>query len=527
MADIDDEHIDECDSSDAHVVLPHPQFVRPLGSLMLAADGANLRDTSLGALVALPDELLLRVLGMGGAPALARCACASRGLRVLAYHDELWKQYLLENLPSSSWLRWDARGWRHAYLRHVGVSLPAASPSDDASSLFARGPRYYSDVLHAPWHCGTAAIPRRWSQHSNNSFSIPRVAASSLSVDEFARRFEQPGKPVILTGLTDSWPAAKSWSFDSLRARFGNGAGFHVGGHTMGLSDFFDYSMTNTDEQPLYLFDKHFRETSAAHGHALADDYTVPSYFAADRDLFASLPTAFRPDHAWLIAGGTRSGSGWHVDPNQTSAWNACICGTKKWILTPPGHPPPGVNASSDGASVVSPISLFEWFRVFYAYVDRMRREAQRSAPPAGPPTDTRSADLQTCGQALEATVTEGELLFVPAGWWHCCLNLEPAIAITGNYAPASSASSVLQYVRAGDRAGDLVSGLPDELRPLLADEFEAVCKQRCPEALVAPTLPASAEAADVTRPPPPEASAPATALVGREEVAEFRFSFG
>ena len=175
---------------------------------------------------------------------------------------------------------------------------------------------------YAPWQCGTAAIPSKWSRYE----SIERVDASTLTVEEFARRFEIASRPVILTGLIEQWPASTNWSFEQLRERFGNKCGFHVGGHTMGLSDFFDYCESTTDEQPLYLFDKRFGETSAAsdlkvsdgdggqsNGHVngvngdaaaaaaaagLAPEYTVPPYFAPDRDL-ASLQTTARS--SWLI----------------------------------------------------------------------------------------------------------------------------------------------------------------------------------------------------------------------------------
>jgi len=39
----------------------------------------------------------------------------------------------------------------------------------------------------------------------------------------------------------------------------------------------------------------------------------------------------------WLIVGPARSGSSFHVDPNCTSAWNAVVRGSKKWIMFPPG----------------------------------------------------------------------------------------------------------------------------------------------------------------------------------------------
>ena len=66
----------------------------------------------------------------------------------------------------------------------------------------------------------------------------------------------------------------------------------------------------------------------------------VPKYF--DEDLFSVLGDAGRPDHRWLIMGPPRSGSTFHKDPNATSAWNAVVTGSKKWILYPPNVLPPG-----------------------------------------------------------------------------------------------------------------------------------------------------------------------------------------
>jgi hypothetical protein len=460
-------------------ILPHPHRVRPLGSRLLDS-GVSLREVpgALGMLGNLSDELLVAILGLLSAAELAHCAGTSRAMRVLALFEDLWRARVLEEIPDNERLQYHPRGWHCTYLARQHRMRHDASREKGTPFLATIAPPelcYYSDVLFAPWQCGTASIPPRWSRHQ----SITRLSSAELSVADFASRFEAPGVPVILTGVVNSWPAFSKWSESQLRARFGDRAGFHVGGHTMDLDAFWDYCASNHDEQPLYLFDKRFGETSAqaVHGQGsdagdgsdggLAADYTVPVYFEEGRDLFASLAPPHRPDHRWLIAGGTRSGSSWHVDPNATSAWNACVSGRKKWILCPPGKPPPGVNASSDGITVTSPISLYEWFRVFYSSLAELRREAE-------------SGEVV----ALEATVEAGELLFVPAGWWHCCLNLEPSIAITQNYAPASSARRILRYFRSGGAEGLHVSGIPLSARATMADAFERVLEAHCPEAL-------------------------------------------
>ena len=42
--------------------------------------------------------------------------------------------------------------------------------------------------------------------------NIERVDASTLSYEEFVERYEKPLKPVILTGLTNDWPATSKWT---------------------------------------------------------------------------------------------------------------------------------------------------------------------------------------------------------------------------------------------------------------------------------------------------------------------------
>jgi hypothetical protein len=320
----------------------------------------------------------------------------------------------------------------------------------------------YSDALYWPWHCGTASLPAAWTSFQN----ILRVSADDISVAEFETLYERPGKPVIITGVVSRWPAFERWGLEALRARFGS-TPFHVGGHEMTLAAYLDYALSSVDEQPLYLFDKSFADRAPE----MAAEYNVPPLFAPERDLFAQLPAECRPDYRWLIIGGARSGSLWHVDPNASAAWNGLIRGRKKWLLCPPQAPPPGVRASADGTTITSPLSLYEWFRIFYpAFASRRFSDAHH--------------------RPREAVVEEGELLFVPRGWWHAALNLETSVAITQNYAPASSARHVMRFLASAD-ATELVSGVPAEMRASLHLHFRDVLRDRLPEVLDGPELPA------------------------------------
>ena len=131
------------------------------------------------------------------------------------------------------------------------------------------------------------------------------------------------------------------------------------------LENYHQYMTNNTDESPLYLFDKWFEEKTN-----MGKEYTVPLIFK--EDFFSVLGDA-RPDRKWMILGPERSGSSFHKDPNATSAWNAVVQGEKYWIMFPNDVTPPGVFVSEDMSEVTSPLSIAEWFEGFHSEARRVK----------------------------------------------------------------------------------------------------------------------------------------------------------
>ncbi|KAG9160403.1 hypothetical protein Leryth_008817 [Lithospermum erythrorhizon] len=361
--------------------------VQPLGNLYFSSNSHNSRNSGLGNMQILSDELVLEILGLLEGTLLGVLSSVSKSLYVFCNHEPLWRNLVLEMCKDGIFY---TKSWKNTYVR----GFKGDSFEGFRSGLKVRD--FYSDYLFQSWLCANMEMKSEWIERDNI------LRRKGISVEEFVLEFEEPNKPVLLEGCLDNWTAMQKWDREFLTELCG-GEKFAVGPVEMNLEDFFRYSDQAAEERPLYLFDPKFADKVPQ----LGLDYRVPEYF--DEDLFSVLGTE-RPDYRWIIIGPAGSGSSFHIDPNSTSAWNAVIKGSKKWVLFPPDIVPPGVHPSPDGSEVASPVSIMEWFMNFY------------------------DATKSFTKRPIECVCKAGEVIFVPSGWWHLVINLEDSIAITQNY---------------------------------------------------------------------------------------------
>lgn len=302
----------------------------------------------------------------------------------------------------------------------------------------------YSDILHRPFQCANLPIIPYASNipSRNRIFRLPHLSSSDFTRD-------WSSTPFILTEPVREWPIFKEWSITKLVEQYQETV-FRAEAVDWPLQNYVEYMRRNADESPLYLFDCHFAEKMGLTVDEIIDEkpaYQAPSTFKPD--LFAVLGS-LRPHHRWLIIGPKGSGSTFHADPNGTSAWNAVIRGSKYWIMFPPPAEGksvdiPGIHVSPDMSHITAPLSLSEYLLSFHAYARRMPG-------------------------CVEAVCQEGELLYVPAGWFHMVVNLEEGIAVTQNFVSEAGVVGVLEFMR--DRS-DQVSGFRKLQHAGEGQEFE------------------------------------------------------
>ncbi|CAR30549.1 KLTH0H12562p [Lachancea thermotolerans CBS 6340] len=425
---------------DAHTIAPiHPLGVKPSGNIYLHNNLKELdlsRKRQLGHLAALSEEILALALSFIDSPSdLVSLGHSSRVLYAYTYNEELWRKLYIDefmrleakggNVPNSSGYHpYGCRKWRGSWRKTL-LKL-------DEEALIQVNDLVFSDFLYRPYQCSkidyeylfkrVIAFEENSSalRHTlNPEFGVERIKEADLTLETFERSY--CSKPFILCGEGDEkrWPL---WDLEYLVGRFGD-INFRQEAVEWKLSYYANYSRNNNDESPLYLFD-----CSSEAIQTLKGEYMAPKIFTYDLfKAFEGQEINCRPDHRWLIVGKAGSGSTFHKDPNQTSAWNAGLTGKKLWMMLPPDVKPPGVSTDKEEEEVTSPVGVGEW--VLSGYYNDAVKLAQE-------------------GKCQIAVTFPGECIYVPSGWWHTVINLTDSVALTENFVPAPILSKVLLFFK-------------------------------------------------------------------------------
>jgi len=266
--------------------------------------------------------------------------------------------------------------------------------------------------------------------------TVPRLAR--VSVQEFARDYlAGEGAPAIVTDAMADWPA-RDWSFELFRQKYGSkiiqissAMVDNTESRWIRLDEYIDYiehpetsalSQMTSSDRPFYAYAyKPFSKNAE-----LRQAFRTP-YFLEDWYQLLEEPLLSILNPGWVLLGGKRTVSQLHQDFFSTHTWFAQVKGVKDFILFPPSDSP-------------------------YLY---------------GGAVNPHSPDLARFPLFERATghrcqVGPGEVLCLPADWWHHVVAVEESITLSFEFVNASNFNRFLTA---------LLRNLPDTVQRFLSLE--------------------------------------------------------
>jgi hypothetical protein len=236
---------------------------------------------------------------------------------------------------------------------------------------------------------------------------IERVPAAGLSYDDFLARYMRAGRPVVVTGVAADWPAMTSWTPENFKQRFGAKPVAIGYDRDMPFDQFIDQVLASSPETPgPYMFRSFLHEVLPE----LLPDVIPQNKFAFPRRHASPLmPEQWkRPDgYLKLLVGGVGSKFPvMHFDGENAHAAITQIYGDKEIVVYAPEDTP-------------------------YLYPKKFVPNHSMVGDPAL--QDHTRFPLLAKATQYRTTLKPGDMVFVPARWWHAARALSTSISVCSN----------------------------------------------------------------------------------------------
>lgn len=222
----------------------------------------------------------------------------------------------------------------------------------------------------------------------------------NISRKEFLKNYFYPQKPCIIKGLIKNTPA-ENWDFDYMKKELGNvlvdvfdntipkTSAYVSGDKTMLFSEFIDEILKNKDRCPyrLFLFN------GFKHSKKLRADFPCPAIFKGILD-----------NVGFMFFGGKNTIVRMHFDIDMSAVLHTHFCGKKRILLIPYEYTPFMYRPYFNTYSIAN-----------FSYIDDI---------------DYQKFPALKKVKGYDIYLHHGDSLFMPCGYWHYMIYLEPSFSV-------------------------------------------------------------------------------------------------
>lgn len=314
--------------------------------------------------------------------------------------DDEWRRWIAENLsldiePKDLFQVLVSNGVAEA---DAGRELQQALASPYLRGARQAGQRIKNRLKKHDW---ILDIHRKLNRQGPNCTTIER--REKLSRGEFYLRYYLNNRPVIITGMLDTWPAMQKWNFDYLRDKVGD-AMVQV---QIGRSKDPNYEINTTQLRQTMPMRQYVDMIENA-GNT-NDFYMTANNTSLNRQALAAL---------WEDIGGIPE----YLDPNSPD--DGFLWFGPKGTLTPFHHDlTNNFMAQVMGSKRVRMIPSCELpyvYNNFHCYT-----------PVDGKEIDYEKFPMMKDVQVIDCVLNPGDVLFIPVGCWHYVEGLETSITVS------------------------------------------------------------------------------------------------